>query len=416
MSADVYIVGVGMTAFGKAPEKSVRQLTAEAVDAALTDSDCDRRAIGAAWFANVGQGAIEGQHAIRGQLALAGLGFDGIPIVNVENACASSSTALNAAISAVKAGVTDIALAIGCEKMCVDDRQRAFELLSGCRDIHQLDRPLGGLTGVGAAIVPAGADDSDPNGRSVFMDIYAAMTRHHMQRYGTTVRQIAAVSAKNHGHSVENPRAQYRKAMSIDEVLAARPVVWPLTVPMCSPVSDGAAAAIVCNADALRRFDGRRVVRLLASVVASGSQQRKADDADRHVCHLAARRAYELAGVGPGDISVAEVHDATAFAEIVQSENLMFCDFGEGGPFAESGATALGGAIPINPSGGLESKGHPIGATGLGQIFELVTQLRGEAGRRQVAGARHAIAENGGGFIGVEEAAACVTILAAPTA
>jgi acetyl-CoA acetyltransferase len=411
MNRYVYIVGVGMTAFGKAPGKSVRQLTAEALTAALTDARCERRDIGAAWFANVGQGAIEGQHAIRGQLALSANGIDGIPVINVENACASSSTALNQAVAALRAGMTDVALVVGCEKMCVDDKQRAFELLSGCRDVHQMQRPLGELTGAGAEIVPAGADRADPNARSVFMDIYAAMARDHMQRFGTTVRQIATVSAKNHRHSVHNPRAQYRTAMTVDEVLAARPVVWPLTLPMCSPVSDGAAAAIVCTGRALARFDRARAIRVLASVVASGSPGRKLEDADRHVCHLAARRAYEQAGVGPGDISVAEVHDATAFAEVVQSENLMFCGFGEGGPLAETGATALGGRIPVNTSGGLESKGHPIGATGLGQVFELVTQLRGEAGPRQVAGARLAIAENGGGFIGVEEAAACITIL-----
>lgn len=411
MSTDVYIVGASMTAFGKAPAKSVRQLTAEAVNAALADARCDRREIGAAWFANVGQGAIEGQHAIRGQLALSANGIDGIAVVNVENACASSSTALNQAVAALRAGMADVALVIGCEKMCVDDKQLAFDLLSGCRDVRQMQRPLGELTGAGAEIVPAGTDTTDRAARSVFMDIYAAMARDHMQRFGTTMRQIAAVSAKNHGHSVHNPRAQYRTVMTVDEVLAARPVVWPFTLPMCSPVSDGAAAAIVCTGGALARFDRARAIRVLASVIASGSPGRKLEDANRHVCHLAARRAYEQAGVGPGDISVAEVHDATAFAEVVQSENLMFCGFGEGGPLAESGATTRGGRIPINTSGGLESKGHPIGATGLGQIFELVTQLRGEAGPRQVAGARIAIAENGGGFIGVEEAAACITIL-----
>ena len=180
---------------------------------------------------------------------------------------------------------------------------------------------------------------------------------------------------------------------------------------MCSPVSDGAAAAVLCTKSALKRFEAKRAVQLMASVIASG-RQRALERYDQHLCHLAAKRAYEIAGIGPKDVSVAEVHDASAFAEILQTENLGFCELGAGGALAESGATRLGGRIPVNPSGGLESKGHPIGATGLGQIHELVTQLRGEAGSRQVANARIAVAENGGGFLGVEEAAACITVLA----
>ncbi len=232
-----------------------------------------------------------------------------------------------------------------------------------------------------------------------------------MKTYGLSERQLAAVAAKNHCHSVHNPFSQYRAAMTIDEVLAARRVAWPLTLPMCSPISDGAAAAIVCNQQGLARFKKRRGIRVLASVLASSSD-RECADLDRHITRLAATRAYELAGVGPEDMSLAEVHDATAFGEILQSECLRFCAFGDGGQLAESGATRLGARIPINVSGGLESKGHPIGATGLAQLVELVIQLRGEAGPRQVRGARFAIAENGGGFDEVEEAAASVTILA----
>jgi acetyl-CoA acetyltransferase len=179
---------------------------------------------------------------------------------------------------------------------------------------------------------------------------------------------------------------------------------------MCAPISDGAAAAILVREDALDRFDRSRAVKVCASVLGSGSD-RKPEEVEKHICHRAAMKAYNQAGVGPADMSVAEVHDASAFAEIVQVENLGFCDFGDGGKLAERGDTALGGRIPVNPSGGLESKGHPIGATGLGQIYELVLQLRGEADQRQVPDARFAIAENGGGFHGYEEAAACITIL-----
>jgi len=195
-------------------------------------------------------------------------------------------------------------------------------------------------------------------------------------------------------------------------VLAAAPITYPLTVPMCAPISDGAAAVILCTEAAVKRhgLDRNRAIRVLASVIQTGSD-RTADEYEKHCTRLGARRAYELAGVGPEDVSVAEVHDATAVGEIIQIENLGFCPFGEGGPVSERGETRIGGRIPVNPSGGLESKGHPIGVTGLGQIVELVAQLRGEAGSRQVENARIAVAENGGGLHGVEEAVACITIL-----
>jgi acetyl-CoA acetyltransferase len=198
--------------------------------------------------------------------------------------------------------------------------------------------------------------------------------------------------------------------MTVDEVMSAREIVWPLTLPMCAPVSDGAAASILVRKEVLDRFDRKRALKVMASVVASGTSRRP-DEVDKHICRLAANEAYDMAGIGPKDISVAEVHDATAFAEIIQSENLGFCEVGQGGWLAERGATTLGGTIPINTSGGLESKGHPIGATGIAQLYELAVQLRHEANGRQVENASFAVAENGGGFYGFEEAAACITIL-----
>jgi acetyl-CoA acetyltransferase len=258
--------------------------------------------------------------------------------------------------------------------------------------------------------IPPGTTSTQPY--SVFMDVYAAFSRFHMKRFGTTRAQIAAVAAKNHNHSVHNPLSQYRDGYSVDEILAAPPIAYPLTLPMCSPISDGAAAAILCTRGALKRLglDEKRAVRVLASVIQSGSD-REPEQVENHCTAVAARRAYEMAGVGPEDISVAEVHDATAMGEVVQVENLGFCPFGDGGAISERGETTIGGRIPVNPSGGLESKGHPIGATGLGQVHELVTQLRGEAGQRQVDGAHIAIAENGGGIHGIEEAVACINIL-----
>jgi acetyl-CoA acetyltransferase len=236
-----------------------------------------------------------------------------------------------------------------------------------------------------------------------------------MARWGSTVEQFAAVASKNHGHSVHNPKAQFRQAFTIDEVLAAPPITYPITLPMCAPVSDGAAAAILCSEAGLRRIgaDRARCIRIDASVMRSFGA-RGIDEPRQAIGHLAALEAYRQAGLGPADVDVAEVHDASARGEIIQAENLGLVPFGQGGPAAERGEFTLGGRIPINTSGGLESKGHPLGATGIGQLHQLVLQLRGEAGPRQVRGARHAIQENGGGLQGVEEAALAIHILSKP--
>ena len=407
--SDIYIVGVGMTPFGKFLDRSVKDLTREAVTAALADAGAAVGDIEAAWFANTAQSIMEGQNAIPGEIALRNIGIQNVPVTNVENACASASTALDMAATWLEAGRGGVALAIGAEKMFSENRELMFRIFDGGWDVHDVAAATGRLLALGAGV-------SDPDGeqnsgqRSVFMDVYGALAKFHMKNFGTTQAQLAAVAAKNHDHSVHNPLSQYRAPMTVDEVLAARKVSWPLTLPMCSPISDGAAAAILCREEELGRFDRSRALKIHATALRSGSD-RKPEEFDRHVTRRAAMDAYDIAGLGPEDMSVAEVHDATAFAEIQQIENLGFCAIGEGGPFTESGATQLGGRIPVNPSGGLESKGHPVGATGLAQVFELVTQLRGEAGGRQVEGARFAIAENGGGFHGIEEAIACVTIL-----
>ncbi|WP_150429943.1 thiolase family protein [Dechloromonas sp. CZR5] len=411
MTSHVYVVGVGMTPFGKHLDKTIKGLAASATSMALNDAGCLGKDVQAAFFANSTQGHMEGQDMIRGQIALRSMGIQGIPVVNVENACASASSAFHLAVNYVNSGAADVALAVGVEKMFSADKALMFSIFDGAWDVHESANNRDLLLKMGGGITPPdGTTSSKPY--SVFMDIYAAMGRMHMREFGTTQRQFAAVSAKNHRHSVNNPLAQYRDAYTIEQILAAPPITYPLTLPMCSPISDGAAAAIVCNEAGLKRLNiGQgRAIRVLASVMQMGSD-REATDLEHHVVRLASRKAYELAGVGPADISVAEVHDATAIGEIIQSEVLGFCPIGEGGRLAEAGETAIGGRIPINPSGGLESKGHPVGATGLAQIFELVTQLRREAGGRQVAGARVALAENGGGLYSVEEAVACITIL-----
>jgi acetyl-CoA acyltransferase len=406
----IYLVGVGMTPFGKFLDKSVKDLTQEAVSAALADAGAKKETVGAAFFANAAQSAMEGQFMVGGEIALRAMGFSEIPITNVENACASASTAFHLACNHLKAGEANVALAVGAEKMYSRDKAKTFAVFNGAWDVNDVAGVTEKLLKLAEGVDPPPEKAGDTGARSVFMDVYAALAKSHMKRFGSTERQLAAVAAKNHRHSTLNPLSQYRDDMSIDEVLNARLVSWPLTLPMCAPISDGAAAAILCTEEALGRFDRSRAIKVEASVLASGSD-RGPDEVEKHICHRAARKAYERAGVGPKDMDVAEVHDASAFAEVLQAENLGFCEFGQGGWIAERGETTLGGRIPINPSGGLESKGHPIGATGIGQIYELATQLRGEAGKRQVEGAHFAIAENGGGFHGYEEAAACITIL-----
>ena len=411
MKEEVFVAGVGMTKFGKHLDKSIKQLTRTAVEQALADAGCETSQLQAAFFSNCTQGHFEGQHMVRGEIALRAMGIQKIPVVNVENACASASTAFHLAVMYVRSGAVDIALAVGAEKMLSEDRALMFSAFDGAWDVHNVEQNQENLLQMGRGIEPPANSTSDKP-YSVFMDVYAAMGRLHMRKYGTTQRQFAAVAAKNHLHSIHNPLSQYQQAFSIDEVLASPPITYPLTVLMCSPVTDGAAAAIVCNEAGLRRISGKRqrAVRVLASVIQTGSD-RPSEALDQHAVRLGSQKAYEQAGIGPQDISVAEVHDASAIGEIIQSEVLGLCEMGVGGITAERGETSLGGRIPINPSGGLESKGHPIGATGLGQIFELTSQLRGEAGGRQVAGARLTLAENGGGICGIEEAVACINIL-----
>lgn len=410
----VFIAGIGMTRLGKFPARSVKELAREAVSLALADAGAAMADIEAAWFANTRQALLEGQNTVRGQCALRAMGFSAIPIANVENACASGSTALLQAAAHVEAGYCDVALVVGAEKMWVPEKREAmFQAFIGGTDIHLVDETRARLMHLADGTRPP-ADWRDGEGeRSFFMDIYAAQARFHMRAYGTTQAQFAEAAAKNHVHSALNPLSQYRTPMTRAEVLADKPVVWPFTRAMCAPISDGAAAAVVVSAKARARLGGARAPAVRALALAS-SADRPAEDLDNHIGRRAALAAYARAGLGPADVDVAEVHDASSFAEILQIENLGFCPRGEGGPATERGETRLGGRLPVNPSGGLVSKGHPIGATGLIQLHELAAQLRGEAGARQVPDARIAVAENGGGFWGVEEAATTVTILEAP--
>ena len=413
MSDTIYILGSGMIKFGKWLEKGVKDLTGEALDAVLKDCELSKEDIEAAWFSNTMWGMYSFQHSIRGQVALTANGLDRIPITNVENACASASTALHGAWTAVKAGLYDCALAIGVEKLYDTDRQKVMGSFMAGTDVEEMTAVVANLKKQekerkekeGDKKEAAGGEKKK-EGHSAFMDFYAAGARNHMKKYGTTQRQLAAVAAKAHNNSTLNPLAQYTFPQTIEQVMEDRIVAYPLTRAMCAPIGDGAAAAIICNENFLKKHPSARAIKIRASVLEGGTRQSPGDISER-----AGEKAYKVAGLGPEDIDMMEVHDATAFGEISQVEALGFCPVGEGGPFAESGATALDGKIPVNPSGGLISRGHPIGASGLAQIYELVTQLRGEAGKRQIEKHRIAMTENGGGTVGAGEAAMTIHIL-----
>jgi len=412
---NVYIIGVGMTRFAKHLDQTEKDLTAVAVERTLKDAGLSISEIQSVVFSNSMWGYFTHQHCIKGQVALRPLGISGIPITNVENACASGSTALHTAWLQVASEQCDCALAVGVEKLFNEDKVKTFQAFGAGVDVSGISEHFAEIQHVLDNLnleIPQDQDNPEGAGsnRSTFMDMYAAGCRWHMDRYGTTQHQLAVIASKSHFHSSMNQYAQFRKQMSVEEVLAARSVTYPFTVPMCAPVGDGGAAVIICSEDYLRKLTAARPVKIRASVLGSGSD-RPIDQEELDISTLLSQKAYEVAAVGPGDIDTAEVHDATTYGELHQTEALGFCPLGQGGIFAESGATQLGGNIPINTSGGLVSRGHPVGASGLGQIFEIVTQLRHEAGDRQVEGCRLALAENGGGNMGFEEAAMGIHIL-----
>lgn len=399
-----------MIRFNKYPDKTVRSMAEEAIELVLRDASLSREEFQAVFFSNTFWGMFSNQHSIRGQVILRGMGIDRIPVTNVENACAGASTALHLAYTGIRAGMYDVALALGSEKISHPDKSLSLGAYASCMDVENFMEHINMIIEVGKTFKVAIPEDQTApgEGRSIFMDAYATAARWHMDRFHSTQHQLAVICSKNHWHGSLNPLSQYQKPMSVEEVLTDKPVAYPLTRSMCAPVGDGSAAAIVCSEKYLSKLTNARPVKILASVLGQGVD-RGIDETD--IGERLSREAYEMAAVGPDDISTAELHDATAFGELHQTEAMGFCPLGEGGSYAETGDTKLGGTKPINTSGGLECRGHPIGASGLAQIYEIVTQLRGEAENRQVEGARIGLAENGGGNIGVEEAAMCIHIL-----
>ncbi len=371
---EVAIIGVGMIDWGELWEKSLREIWAEAALAALDDAGVDR--VDLITVGCMSPGLFVGQEHLASLLADE-IGMAGVAATRTESACASGSLAFRAGFAEVAAGLADIVLVSGVEKMTdVDGADATFALGTAA------DQEYEGFHGI------------------TFPGLYAMMARVHMAHHGTTSRQLAAVAVKNHANGLLNPHAQYHLKLTVDDVLGSTLVADPLHLLDCSPITDGAAALVLAPLEKAKDIAGRRpVVKVTGSGLATDTiaLANREDLARLRAVELAAERAYAMSGRQPRDIHVAEVHDCFTIAEIMTTEALGFFPPGEGGPAAERGLTALTGRIPVNPSGGLKSKGHPVGATGVAQIAEIVTQLRGEAGQRQVEGARVGLTQNMGG-------------------
>ena len=398
-----------MTAFGKFLDSNIKQLAGSAIQAALDDGGIDCTQLEAAYMGNAAASVITGQVCVPGQIILRDMGIGKIPVLNLENACASAASAFNQAVTMIELGAYDIVLACGYEKLYSEDKAKTFSVFTGAADVTDMEGLMGNLAQrmetVGVSMDSQGAGSK----RSIFMDIYATWALEHMQAYGTTQEQFAAVAEKNSFHGSLNPKAQYQDALTLGDVLAAPEICYPLTLPMCSPIGDGAAAAVLMSEKKARELGISRPVRVNSSVILSGWDYQDAEE--KTITEVAADRAYEAAGVDSQEVDVVELHDASAPSEILCYEYLGLCPRGEGGAFVESGQSRLGGRVPVNPSGGLLRKGHPIGATGLAQIYEITEQLRGRCGKRQVEGARVGLAENGGGFVESDAGTIVVSIL-----
>ncbi len=401
---EVAIVGAGMTRFAKHLDKGMKELSRESVESALGSAGIEKEQLEAVAVGNAMAGLITGQECIRGQVVLREMGIGGIPVINTENACASAATAFHLAWLYVASGMYDVVLALGMEKLYHEDKKKSFAAIGSAIDVELMQKTLADMKKETRETTgKAGAGKS----RSMFMDFYAEFARSHMRKFGTTKEQYAAIAAKNHTNGSLNPHAQFQTPRTVSDILESPMIADPLTRMMCSPIGDGAAALVLTSAEKAKEFTTKPVY-VKASVLGSGKDHQPGDVG---VTSRIAQKAYEVAGVGPEDLDVAEVHDASAPAELIIYEELGLCKQGEGGQLVDEGATALGGKIPVNPSGGLLAKGHPVGATGTAQIAEIFWQLRGEAGKRQVEGARIGLTENGGGMVRGEAAALAVHIL-----
>ena len=401
---DVAVIGIGMTRFGKLADRGIKDLVREAVLGAMKDSGIQKKDIGAAYVGNAAAGLMTGQEMIRGQVTLSPLGIEGIPIFNVENACASSSTAFHLGWLGVASGMYDCVLVVGFEKLYHPDKLRSFQALSTGIDVESGStflQDFAARKGQKAEILKLGSGTN----RSIFMDMYTYWVRPYMENYGLTREHFARIAVKNHRNGSLNPHAQYQNEVTLEEVLNSGEVVYPLTRMMCAPIGDGAAACILSSRSAVNRFPGIPVW-VAASKVGSGSLLAE----EEAVAGVLAPGAFEQAGIGPGEIDVIEVHDATSPSEIMSLIQLGICPGDEACKWIDEGTLEITGTMPTNTSGGLETKGHPVGATGVGQIFEIVTQLRGHANGRQVTGPKTGMTHNGGGILGADAAAMALHI------
>jgi acetyl-CoA C-acetyltransferase len=382
----VAVIGIGKTAFGAFAGRDLRSLALEAIENALCDSTVRPGQVEAFYLGNFAGPSFVGQNHLAPYIGMAA-GFEGIPCTRFEDACASSGSAFFHAWQSVAAGIYDVVVAAGVEKMTSQSTPRVTEILAGAGD----------MAGEGRA-------------GATFPALFAMIARRHMHQYDTTREQLAAVAVKNHANGAKNPLAHMRKEITLEQALAGKPIADPLTVYDCSLISDGAAAVVIVPVDQAANYNSR-YAKVLAVTQTSDyvALDNKADITLFPAVKAAGEKAYALAGLGPKDIDLAELHDCFTIAEIIASEDLGFVAKGEGGPFAASGATAIGGQIPINTSGGLKSKGHPVGATGVGQICDVIMQLRGDAGERQVEKHKTGLTQNLGG----SGATCVVTILEA---
>jgi len=402
---DVAIVGIGMIKFGRYPEKGIKDLVRESVEKALKDADIPSHELEAAYVGSAAPGIMTGQEQIKAQVTLSAMGIDSIPMYNIENACASSSSAFNMAWTAVGAGVHDCALVVGFEKLYDKDKMKSFMALGTAVDIEMA------MTHLENFQKKQGKDDSiisteSGKSKSIFMDMYAYYTKMYMERCGLTQEHFAKICVKSHKNGSYNPHAQYQKEVTIEEVLNSGDVSFPLTRMMCSPICDGAAAAIICSKEKAAQFTTRPIW-VEGSVVGSG---KITDDLSDTLTSRLGPKVFEAAGVGPEDIDVIEVHDATTPSEIITLIELGICPADEAARWIDDGVMEITGKNPSNTSGGLASKGHPIGATGMGQIYEITQQLRGTAGKRQVDNPKIGMTHNGGGILGIDAAAMALHI------
>ena len=382
---DSYVLGVAMSNFGKHLDKGLKDLAYDPIWDAVRESKVDPHDIDIAFVGNAYGGILQGQESVRGQVIMREAGITGIPIINVENACASGSTAFYLAHRAVASGQCNLALAVGVEKLFCGDTPTSLKALSTSTDVG-IEGQMGML----------------------FAGIYAMRFRGYMQKYGITREQLAKVAAKNHLHGSLNPHSQYRKPYSVEEILESRTIADPITLLMTCPLGDGAAAALIGTREMAEKM-GKRPVKVGSSMLGSF------DISGRETLSIAARtskKAYAEAGVTAGDIQAAEIHDAVAPIELYLYEELGFCEPGGSGRLIDEGATRYDGRRPVNTSGGLTAKGHPAGATGLAQVAEIAWQMRGEAGDRQISPPPDVgMTENGGGNMAGETAVVAVNIL-----